>query len=259
MDVTPIWEFVGLEDARVVRWDGKLYMTGVRRDTTTNGQGRMELSEIIYDEGEITEINRTRIPSTENDSSYCEKNWMPIIDQPYHYVKWSNPVEVVKYDTVKKVTTTVYKDSSKFIPNLPDFRGGSQIIAYGDYYLSIIHEVNLIKPQVGNKDATYQHRFVLWDRNWNLIKYTDAFSFMNADIEFCCGATIHKNHLLITFGFQDNCAFILKMPLDVLDQIIWKCGHSVIPDATPTYEEIIPEENSCYNLCNFCENGVAPK
>src|SRR5512135_362381 len=42
LDVKPLWEFVGLEDARVIRWDGKLYICGVRRDTTTNGQGRME-------------------------------------------------------------------------------------------------------------------------------------------------------------------------------------------------------------------------
>lgn len=45
-DSEPLWTFVGLEDARLVRWNGKLYGTGVRRDTTTNGQGRMELSEL---------------------------------------------------------------------------------------------------------------------------------------------------------------------------------------------------------------------
>ena len=49
LDVTPIWTFVGLEDARLVKWDGKYYGTGVRRDTTTNGQGRMELSELEID------------------------------------------------------------------------------------------------------------------------------------------------------------------------------------------------------------------
>ena len=33
----PLWDFVGLEDARVFEWEGKLYQSGVRRDTTTNG------------------------------------------------------------------------------------------------------------------------------------------------------------------------------------------------------------------------------
>jgi predicted GH43/DUF377 family glycosyl hydrolase len=57
LDVKPLWEFIGLEDARVVKWDNKFFYTGVRRDTTTNGVGRMELSEIVNN----VEISRNRI------------------------------------------------------------------------------------------------------------------------------------------------------------------------------------------------------
>lgn len=32
-DVEPIWEFVGLEDARLVKWLNKYYLTGVRYNT----------------------------------------------------------------------------------------------------------------------------------------------------------------------------------------------------------------------------------
>ena len=42
--------FVGLEDARVVRWNNQLYICGVRRDVYDNGQGRMELCEIDWTE-----------------------------------------------------------------------------------------------------------------------------------------------------------------------------------------------------------------
>ena len=44
LDVTPVWEFIGLEDARVVFWKDNLYITGVRRDTKPDGEGRIELS-----------------------------------------------------------------------------------------------------------------------------------------------------------------------------------------------------------------------
>ena len=44
-DTKPWWEFIGLEDARLVKWDD-VYLTGVRRDTETTGIGRMELSKI---------------------------------------------------------------------------------------------------------------------------------------------------------------------------------------------------------------------
>jgi FkbM family methyltransferase len=221
LDVEPIWEFVGLEDARLFRWHNKLYLSGVRRDTTTNGQGRMELSEISFDPKGAREISRVRIPAPVPDVSYCEKNWMPILDQPFHYVKWSNPTEVVRYDPETHVTHTVHLDTENQIPNLPDFRGSSHVIPYGvNHYLAVIHEVNLFKSEAGEKDAVYRHRFVVWDKNWNMVRYTDSFSFMGADIEFCCGAAFVGDNLLLSFGYQDNCAFILRMPITMLDDFL---------------------------------------
>ena len=221
LDQEPIWEFVGLEDARVVRWDDRLYLTGVRRDTTTNGQGRMELSEIVIDDQGVREIARERIPAPGANTSYCEKNWMPVLDQPYTYVKWTNPTEVVRYDPETKTTNTVFLDQTNHIPNLPDLRGGSQVIPYGDHYLALTHEVDLFKSEHGQKDAVYRHRFIVWTRDWHLVKITPSFSFMDADIEFCCGAAWQDNNLLVTFGYQDNAAFLLKIPRNLLDQILW--------------------------------------
>ena len=227
LDVTPIWEFVGLEDARLFRWNDRLYLSGVRRDTTTNGQGRMELSEIELASDQVKEISRVRIPAPAPDTSYCEKNWMPILDQPLHYVKWSNPTEVVRYDPETGTTHTVHLDATQFIPNLPDFRGSSHVIPYGtNHYLALIHEVDLFKSEAGEKDAVYRHRFVVWNRDWQIVRYTDSFSFMNADIEFCCGAAFVGNDLLLSFGYQDNCAFILRMPRTMLDEFLRMDGVS---------------------------------
>jgi hypothetical protein len=103
LDQEPKWEFVGLEDARIVIWDGKTYLCGVRRDTTTNGEGRMELSEIV----DGKEVNRYRIEPP-NGHTYCEKNWMPVVDLPYHFVKWTNPTEVVKVDIHNGTSETTF-------------------------------------------------------------------------------------------------------------------------------------------------------
>jgi hypothetical protein len=220
LDVEPIWEFVGLEDARIFKWDNKLYMCGVRRDTTTNGQGRMELSELAFDGHKVKEISRHRIPAPLANDSYCEKNWMPVLDKPYHFVKWCNPTEVVKFDIESGTTVRAHLDESKYIPGLPDFRGGSQVIPYGDYYLAVVHEVSLTKSELGEKDGAYYHRFVVWDRNWNIVKYTDSFSFMKADIEFCCGACFVDENLLISFSFQDNAGFITTVPKKLLKELL---------------------------------------
>ncbi len=222
-----LWDFVGLEDCRIVRWNNKLYYTGVRRDLDTIGTGRMELSEIevadtsIITERSVKEVAQHRIPIPGNGDSYCEKNWMPILDMPYHYVKWTNGTEVVKYDIetgeCNKVIGKQWKDLGTY-----DMRGGSQVIPYEDGYLALIHETYLFRSRVERKDAIYRHRFVFWDKNWNIVKVSKIFSFMKADIEFAVGMAPYKNDFLITFGFQDNGAYLLRVPQNTVKDFLYE-------------------------------------
>lgn len=210
LDKTPLWEFVGLEDCRIVKWNGKIYICGVRRDTTTNGEGRMELSELSISPESVKEISRWRIPAPDPNNSYCEKNWMPIVSEPYHFLKWCNPVQVVRADPATQTCVTTHLGQTLLFDC--DQRGGGQVIPYESGYLSLTHETYLYTSEAQRKDATYRHRFVYWDKNWNIVKKSRAFSFMDAKIEFACGLAEYKDNLLVTFGFQDNCAFVTKFP-----------------------------------------------
>jgi hypothetical protein len=225
-DTKPTWTFIGLEDGRLVRWNNKLYLSGVRRDTKPNGEGRIELSEIEckFDPecetcSAATEISRTRIEPPSDPDSYCEKNWMPILDMPYHYVKWVNKTEVVKVDPTTKTSKTVHL-SDKYIDVPRDLRGSSQVLSIGEYKMCITHEVYHGKNEAGLKNGTYYHRFVFWDKDWNIVKITNPFSFMTAKIEFCCGAAIYNNKLVISFGFQDNAAYLVDVPISKLEELI---------------------------------------
>jgi hypothetical protein len=61
----------------------------------------------------------------------------------------------------------------------------------------------------------------VWDDDFNLVGISpEPFSFLDARIEFAAGAAILGNDLLISFGFQDNAAFILKVPNTVLVEMI---------------------------------------
>jgi len=220
LDVPPLWGFVGLEDVRLVKWDNKLFASGVRRDTTPNGVGRMELSCIEKDaQNNIKEISRFRIPAPGEDNSYCEKNWMPIVDKPYHYVKWCNPTEIVQVDPDTKTCVTTKTGQS--VAYNQDLRGGSQVIPYKDGYLALVHVVNLFKSEAGRKDAIYRHVFVYWDKNFDLIKISKQFNFMGADIEFCAGMAVKDDSMLITLGFQDNAAYIVKSPMSVIEEYLY--------------------------------------
>lgn len=220
LDQKPIWEFVGLEDARIVKWNGKMYLCGVRRDTTTNGQGRMELSEIEFDSNGVKEVSRFRIPAPDEEetTSYCEKNWVPILDKPYHFVKWSNPCQIVKADPEQKTCTSVIiKDKAMFDW---DQRGGSQAVPWKDGYLTLSHQTKLFKSEASRKNGIYRHRLNYWDSEWNLIKSSPIFNFMDGMIEFACGLAIYNENILITFGFQDNAAYVLKTTDEVIEELL---------------------------------------
>ena len=220
LDVTPIWTFVGLEDARLVKWNGKYYGTGVRRDTTTNGVGRMELTEIELDKENwiAKEVSRVRIEAPIDKDSYCEKNWMPILDLPYQYVKWTAPTEVVLASPTKGTSTQLYVNEGIKPPT--DQRGGSQVLKWKDYYVAFTHEVVLYKNYLKQKNGTYRHRLCVWDEKFNLIGLSDSFSFLDGQIEFVCGAAVVNDNMLVTFGFQDNAAFALEIPQSLMDSMV---------------------------------------
>jgi predicted GH43/DUF377 family glycosyl hydrolase len=214
-DTKPWWEFIGLEDARLVKWDD-VYLTGVRRDTETTGIGRMELSKIK----DNTEMSRFRIPTPNNKESYCEKNWMPILDMPFHYLKWCNPVEIVKANINGDTEQVFLADTT--IPIEKDMRGGSQVITIGNHRMCIVHETDYWRNTQNNKDATYRHRVIVFDKNWNIIHRTPSFDFMTGMIEFCCGIAEYKDKILITFGYEDNAAFLLEIPKDYFLKFVYE-------------------------------------
>ena len=213
-----LWDFVGLEDARLINWEDKLYLTGVRRDTTPNGVGRMELCEIkVYDD-KVVEVSRDRIEHPNDPGSYCEKNWMPFLDLPYHYIKWGNPTEIVKINPEKGTSETIFTGEFKNLSR--SLRGGSQVLSWRDYYVAITHEVDLFRSETDRKDVVYKHRVCFWDKNFNLVKASNDFSIMGGHVEFCVGLAQQGTDFLMPFGFQDNAAYLLKFPEKVFEDII---------------------------------------
>lgn len=224
LDVEPLWSFVGLEDARLVRWNGKLYGTGVRRDTTTNGQGRMELSEL--DENG-NELSRVRIKAPGPDDSYCEKNWMPILDMPYHYVKWCNPVEIVKVNPETGDCETVLikeqpQDLEYYNTNNMGIRGSSQVIPWGDYRIAITHMCELwINEKKQKCGVGYFEQFIIWDKDWNIIKLSEPFNFAGFGIEFTNGLAYKDGVFYIPFALQDNFSFMVEVNEKLISDFIF--------------------------------------
>jgi hypothetical protein len=216
----PQWDFVGLEDARLVNWNDKIYAIGVRRDLDPTGSGRMEMSELEFNSTSVKEVSRYRIPGPPPDNEYCMKNCTPIEDMPFHLLKWTNPTALMKFDSSGNPTEVIEKNS--YIPGYNDMRGGSQVLKYKGGYITLIHETELYTSEQGRKDATYRHRFIIWDKEFQIQKFSPLFSFLNMKIEFSCGMTRYGNDYLITFGAQDNAAYILRISTEAIQEFIYE-------------------------------------
>lgn len=210
------WHFVGLEDARIAYWNERLYLCGVRRDVDSVGTGRMELSEISIDGTSVREVSRTRIPAPSPDTSYCEKNWMPIANRPFHWQKWGNPVEIVNYASGK--TSTVLLGDTRYFNR--DQRGGGQVIPYKDGWLTITHETLLFTDELGRKNARYLHRFSSWSSDWKLLNSTAPSSLFGFPIEFVTGLTRHRDEYVFSFGVSDNAAYVCSVPCSYLEDML---------------------------------------
>ena len=233
LDTEPTWNFIGLEDARLFSWDDKLFLCGVRRDCyDAKGKGRMEMANIEFVNGEWTEISRHPIPAPGDDASYCEKNWMPILDMPYHFVKWTNPTQVIKFDIENGTTEDAVYDATKWVEANKDFRGGSQVIRINENQrMAFVHEPNLLRDPFGRKDGNYAHRVIVWDNDKNIVHKSKEFHFMGTyydhvkaqdyNIEFVTGATVLGNDILISYGWQDNASYILRLPLTVFAEFLY--------------------------------------
>ena len=63
---------------------------------------------------------------------------------------------------------------------------------------------------------------VQWDENFVVQKVSKQFTFMDGQIEFCCGMDKLQHYFYITFGFEDNSAHMLKVNCKVIDDFFDK-------------------------------------
>lgn len=219
-----MWEFRGLEDVRIVNWEGNIFGIGVRRDDNPNGVGRMNA--MLIDQETKDESYSVKIKAPGEDKAYCIKNQSIITDMPYHLIDTFNPLHIIKFDVTGNVETIVKKDK---VEGLSDegydmMRGSTQTIPWKDGHLTIVHTCTMWYTANKRKYARYVHAFVEYDKDWNIRRMSPLFSFNDDMVEFCTGMTMKDNDLYISFALQDNCSYILKVSANMIDQFITWAG-----------------------------------
>lgn len=164
------------------------------------------------DNGDITKV----MPLKVKEKLECEKNWLPFFkDDELHFIYCFQPLKIYKLNRETGETTLVKEDKMSKL-NIDSFRGSASPIAYRSGYLLLIHQVFHSSPR------TYYHRFVWLDSEFTEMKYSDAFFFTKATIEYSLSICHGDEGLFVIFSERDNSSKIGILDYKVLDEMLFK-------------------------------------
>jgi hypothetical protein len=205
-DISINTKYKGIEDIRLFYFNNNIYYIGSAYNTQNN---RVEIvSDILDLQNNI--LNKKFISPSFNTKFKTEKNWIFFENNENLYIiyKWF-PITIcnINYNTQKLNVT-------KEITNIPEFfkrfRGSTCGVNYDNKIWFIVHFVRNIK---GISKPNYLHCFVVFDKQLNMIGYSQPFNFENNLVEYCIGFTLSiKNNFIITYSCLDKtsklCVFL---------------------------------------------------
>jgi len=182
----------GFEDLRVFFWKDALWCLSSARNNA-NDSNTMALQKL--DGHRIAETHLIQSPL----GFSREKNWMPFVSGGKLFaVHTMNPLTIVE---INESGATVTLEKPLRIPK--NLLGSSQLVEWKDGWLCVVHE------RSRGKKHLYKHRFVYFDRDWN-VSLSEPFFWREYGVEFCCGLAIHDTTIAVGFGGNDSEAIVAQ-------------------------------------------------
>lgn len=184
---------LGFEDMRLTEWQGSLWTSSTVRESNPQGLCEQFLARIEPAHIGAARLADWRVMRPEHQLTH-EKNWMPWrCSDELQFLASCDPSQV--RDPYGKLIS-----ESRPPASLAHFRGGSQVIPFGDGWLAVVHEVS-----IAGSARTYLHRFIKLDRAGTVLGISPRHFLLRKGIEFVAGLAWHPNgeQLLVSFGVND--------------------------------------------------------
>lgn len=195
-----------LEDVRLFKLNGEIFLTGTKRleKGVTQFLGKL-LDNIVY----FLPFNHKYKPN--------QKNWNPIVfnNTLYFEQSMSNPRTILKYD--KGNLIKISETNSKF-----DLRGNCSPIDIGDKLLTFYHYY--VGPK-GYFDRVYVQYAAYLDKEppFNIQKIFGPFKFNHGSenrIQFHTGLEILNDEIYFSYGVEDSDNIFAKIDKNLLIKFI---------------------------------------
>jgi len=205
-------KYNGFEDIRLFNSNNKIYYIGSYYNANNNK------IQIVSNEFNIDENFQLKIITPTFKTTFnWEKNWVFFDNNGELNIiyKWS-PIYICKINYEENTLNLV-----KSIENLPaifeKFRGSTNGVLYDNKIWFIVHQ----QIEISNNLKSYEHNIVVFDKNMNLMGYSDTFKFENWLIEFCIGMEItYLNRFVITYSTLDKTTKLAVFTPDYINSLI---------------------------------------
>jgi len=208
-----------VEDPRLY-WDGYNYC--ISATILEKGFRTAKVCKIVLDSLENPRVLSLSVLQPLSQS-IPEKNWMPIdkslVDTKIDFVHSSHAL-ISGSEFIQKEKHSITKS----------FRGGSQVIPFDENTnIAVIHEaehyfINKFNPiSFGTKVKVlkYSHRFVLMDKEYNIIKISDKFVFTDKNgFDFAAGIAPTDNGYVISFGRSDVACYVATISKENIEKTL---------------------------------------
>jgi hypothetical protein len=200
----PAYDLVrGFEDARPFYYRNGWWCSSTLRELTPEGWCEQALARIDEQAGQCRLVD-WRVMRPVGPKRH-EKNWMPRVkDDCLTFLYRSDPTCWVADDG-----SMVQHGVARYA--VEDFRGSSQFIAFGEGWLAVVHQVQIVDGV-----RQYLHRFVWHDDGGTLRHVSRQFYMLAAGINYIAGLAWHRQteRLLLSFSVNDGAAYIASVAAD---------------------------------------------
>jgi hypothetical protein len=205
--------YIGIEDVRFFVHDNSIYYIGSYCHEIDQ---RIKIVSGIYNINDTKLLPNIITPSFQTNNNW-EKNWVFFNNNGDLNIiyKWK-PLYICKinYDT-KQLDLIQNNDNVPKFFKL--FRGSTNGVDYDNKIWFIVHYAKKL-----NDKNCYLHVFVVFDKQMNLLGYSNPFKFKDCIIEYCIGMTINKNtnNFIITYSLLDRSTNLIVLSPSFISSLI---------------------------------------
>ena len=188
--------YIGIEDIRLFNFNNKIYFIG---SAYNSNEQKIKIVSGEYQLGENKFSYKYISPSFQTTNNW-EKNWVFLNNNNSLNViyKWY-PIQICKINYETQMLDLLEEKSN--IPNFfSKFRGSTNGLEFDNkiFFITHFHRNYLNKKN-------YLHVFVVFDKNMNLLGYSEPFNFENLLVEYCIGLELtDNNNFIVLYSTLDK-------------------------------------------------------